>query len=183
MVAHYQILNIFQWGRCWWKSSFYWGKIGRTLPKFKHFSMGAMLMKIVILLKENWSHITKFWIFLNWSHMDYFFNADMLMKIIIYEKKLVAHGHISLIWFDRGTMRENWRFSKRETTYGGVQTLSWGRCSWTSSFYWRKKIAHSQILMSKYYLMILFLFNSIFAYKTCSVSLILKLSFGMEALT
>ena len=51
--------HIFQWGRCWWKSSFYWKKIeiGRTLPKFKHFSMGAMLMKIVILLKENWSHI------------------------------------------------------------------------------------------------------------------------------
>ena len=124
------------WMRCWWKSSYY--------EIFNIFSIGAMLLKIVILLMEKW------------SHTDKFFNGDMLMKIIIYEKKLVAHGHISLIWFDRGTMRENWRFSKRETTYGGVQTLSWGRCSWKSSFYWRKKIAHSQILMSKYFLMIFF---------------------------
>ena len=42
-------------GRCWWKSSFYWLKISRTLPKIE----GAMLVKIVILLKENESHITK----------------------------------------------------------------------------------------------------------------------------
>ena len=37
LVAHRQFLvgtlvggNIFQWGRCWWKSSFYWRKISRT---------------------------------------------------------------------------------------------------------------------------------------------------------
>ena len=47
LVVHYQILNIFEWGRCWWKSSFYWRKIGRTLPNFEYFSMGAMLIKNV----------------------------------------------------------------------------------------------------------------------------------------
>ena len=125
-IEYVNIQYMLQWKRCWWKSSFYSRKIGRTLPNFEYFSMGAMLMKIIILLTDNWSHITKFWLFLNWSHMDNFLNADMLMKIIIYEKKLVAHGHISLIWFDRGTMRENWRFSKRETTYGGVQTFCHG---------------------------------------------------------
>ena len=31
-VAHYQKLR----GRCWWKSSFYWGKISRTLPNFEY---------------------------------------------------------------------------------------------------------------------------------------------------
>ena len=37
------------------------GKIGRTLPNFEYhkWAMGAMLMKIVILFKENESHITK----------------------------------------------------------------------------------------------------------------------------
>ena len=84
-------------------------------------------------------------------------------------------------------MREEMTIFKRETTYGGVQTFCHGGDVHESHHFIEekrvKKIAHGQILMSKYYLMIIFLFNSIFAYKTCSVSLILKLSFGMEALT
>ena len=37
---------------------------------FEYFSIAAMLLKIVILSMEKW------------SHMDKFFNGDMLMKII-----------------------------------------------------------------------------------------------------
>ena len=85
-VAHYQKLR----GRCWWKSSFYYGKIGRTLPNFEYhkWAMGAMLMKIVILLKENESHITKKWggamlvkivilLWQNWSHITKFRISQM----------------------------------------------------------------------------------------------------------
>ena len=89
-------------GRCWWKSSFYWRKIGRTLPNLEYFWMGAMLMKIVILLKENWSHITKFWIFLNGGDVDenrhimkfwIFFNrGDVVENRDFINGKVVAHG-------------------------------------------------------------------------------------------
>ena len=65
-------------GRCWWKSSFYWGKISRTWPKIQYFKnflsrndqilstqricqiydvvknlMGAMHQKIAIFKEEN----------------------------------------------------------------------------------------------------------------------------------
>ena len=163
------------------------------VTNFIKFSMGAMLMKIVILLKENWSHITKIWIFLNggdvdenrhimkfwifsigamllkivillmekWSHMDNIFNGDMLMKIVILWKKLVAHGHISWIWFDRGTMREEMTIFKRKTTYGGVQAFfHGGDVHENHHFIDGKLIAHGQILISKCYLqMIIFVFN------------------------
>jgi hypothetical protein len=61
-----------------------------------------MLLKIVILLMEKL------------SHMDKNFNRDMLMKIVILWKKLVAHGHISWIWFDRRTMREEMTIFKKK---------------------------------------------------------------------
>ena len=132
-------------GRCWWKSSFYWRKIGRTLPNFEYFWMGAMLMKIVILWNFEYFSIgamlLKIVILLmeKWSHMDKIFNRDMLMKIVILWKKLVAHGHISWIWFDRRTMREEMTiFKKRNNIWRGTNVFSWGRCSWKSSFYWRK---------------------------------------------
>ena len=87
-------------GRCWWKSSFYWWKIGRTLPNFEYFWIGRI-----------------------WTT---FSMQTCRWKLSFYEKKLVAHGHISWIWFDRGTMREKWRFSKRETIYRGVHTFCHG---------------------------------------------------------
>ena len=114
LVAHYQILNAMLM-----KIVILWN--------FEYFSIGAMLLKIVILLIEKW------------SHMDKFFNRDMLMKIVILWKKLVAHGHISWIWFDRRTMREEMTiFKKRNNIWRGTNVFSWGRCSWKSSFYWRK---------------------------------------------
>ena len=137
--------NKFCKGRCWWKSSFYWRKIGRTLPNFEYFWMGAMLMKIVISWNFEYFSIgamlLKIVILLmeKWSHMDKIFNRDMLMKIVILWKKLVAHGHISWIWFDRRTMREEMTiFKKRNNIWRGTNVFSWGRCSWKSSFYWRK---------------------------------------------
>ena len=71
--------NCKNWGgRCWWKSSFYWGKISRTWPKIQYFKkflsrndqilstqricqiydvvknlMGAMHQKIAIFKEEN----------------------------------------------------------------------------------------------------------------------------------
>ena len=114
LVAHYQILNAMLM-----KIVILWN--------FEYFSIGAMLLKIVILLMEKW------------SHMDKIFNRDMLMKIVILWKKLVAHGHISWIWFDRRTMREEMTiFKKRNNIWRGTNVFSCGRCSWKSSFYWRK---------------------------------------------
>ena len=72
-------------GRCdrkWWFSVKETAFAGG--PKF---SMGAMLMKIVILLKENWSHITKlYWICFNGGDVDK--NHHFI------EGKLVAHYQI-----------------------------------------------------------------------------------------
>ena len=48
--------------------------------------MGAMLMKIVILLRENWSHITKFQLLFNGGDVDE--NRHFI------QGKLVAHGQI-----------------------------------------------------------------------------------------
>ena len=136
LVAHYQILNAMLM-----KIVILWN--------FEYFSIGAMLLKIVILLMEKW------------SHMDKIFNRDMLMKIVILWKKLVAHGYISWIWFDRRTMREEMTILKKETTYGGVQTFfHGGDVHENHHFIGGKLIAHGQILISKYYLlMINFVFN------------------------
>ena len=158
-------------GRCWWKSSFYWRKIGRTLPNFEYFWMGAMLMKIVILWNFEyfsiWAMLLKIVILLmeKWSHMDKIFNRDMLMKIVILWKKLVAHGHISWIWFDRRTMREEMTiFKKRNNIWRGTNVFSWGDVHENHHFIGGKLIAHGQISISKYYLlMINFVFNEIFA--------------------
>ena len=100
-------------GRCWWKSSFYRRKIGRTLPNFEYFWIGRI-----------------------WTT---FSMQTFCWKLSFYEKKLVAHGHISWIWFDRRTMREEMTiFKKRNNIWRGTNVFSWGRCSWKSSFYWRK---------------------------------------------
>ena len=62
---------------------------------------------------------------------------------------------INLIWSGNDA-REMTIFKKRHNIWRGTNVLSWGRCSWKSSIYWRKKIAYGQILMSKYYLMMFF---------------------------
>ena len=73
-----------------------------------------MLLKIVILLMEKW------------SHMDKFFNRDMLMKIVILWKNWshMATFHEFDLIGER--CEKKWRFSKKETTYEGVQTFFMG---------------------------------------------------------
>ena len=137
-------------GRCWWKSSFYWRKIGRTLPNFEYFWMGAMLMKIIILWNFEYFSIGAMLLKIvilsmeKWSHMDKFFNGDMLMKINIlvnycFTKKIgrTWPHFMNLIWSGNDA-RRNDDFQKRNNIWRGTNVFSCGRCSWKSSFYWWK---------------------------------------------
>ena len=120
------------------------------LWNFEYFSIGAMLLKIVILLKwksgRTWTKFlieTCWWKLSfyekNWSHMATFHEFDLIGERC--EKK--------------------WRVSKKETTYGRVQTFfHGGDVHENHHFIGGKLIAHGQILISKYYLlMINFVFN------------------------
>ena len=121
LVAHYQILNAMLM-----KIVILWN--------FEYFSIETMLLKIVILLMEKW------------SHMDKIFNRDMLMKIVILWKKWshMATFHEFDLIGER--CEKKWRFSKKETTYGGVQTFFHEGDVHENHHFIEEKITHVKIL-------------------------------------
>ena len=141
-------------------------------------------MKIVILLKENWSHIAKIWIFLNGGDVDenrhitkfwIFFNrGDVVENRHFIDGKVVAHGQI----FQWRHVDENCHFMKRNWSHMATChefDLIGERCEKNDDFQKEKQhiegytrfvmgamfmkiiiLLKKKSHMSKYYLMIIF---------------------------